>query len=161
MSLKKEKSSYSVSSLSLRRRQYKLFIFSCTKAMRGLRSTVSSCVAKMPWFVLKASTYSKKQTNKLKIKFLKLKAKIIFEQKKKKITRSTTSNHRCKSSASVYSLYGIFYNFSKTAWSESRPFLSVVFIRVMLRSSVSLLASSCLVFLSTFITNEICRLNLW
>ena len=102
-----------------------------------------------------------KQTNKLKIKFLKLKAKIIFEQKKKKITRSTTSNHRCKSSASVYSLYGKFYNFSKSAWSESRPFLSVVFIRVMLRSSVSLVASSCLVFLSTFTTNEICRLNLW
>ena len=70
----------------LRRRQYKLFIFSCTKAMRGLRSTVSSCVAKMPWFVLKASTYSKKQTKKqTKNQILKTQSQDNIRAKKKKL----------------------------------------------------------------------------
>ena len=60
--------------------------------MRGLRSTVSACVAKMPWFVLKASTYSKKQTNKqTKNQILKTQSQDNIRAKKK-ITSSTTSN---------------------------------------------------------------------
>lgn len=54
----------------------------------------------------------------------------------------------------------LFYHFSKTAWHESRPFLSVVFIRVVLRSSAPVVTSSRLLFLSTIAANEICRLNL-
>lgn len=53
--------------------------------MRGLRSTVSSCVAKMPRFVLKASTYSKKQTNKqTKNQILKTQSQDNIRAKKKK-----------------------------------------------------------------------------
>lgn len=54
--------------------------------MRGLRSTVSACVAKMPWFVLKASTYSKKQTNKqTKNQILKTQSQDNIRAKKKKL----------------------------------------------------------------------------
>ena len=61
------------------------FCFLSHHVALGLRSTVSSCVAKMPWFVLKASTYSKKQTNKqTKNQILKTQSQDNIRAKKKK-----------------------------------------------------------------------------